>query len=401
MYRCNIYNIDVTVNEYLQTDPISSIILFRQSMERKPQQQTLSIRISDTLREFLERAKQVISNARGDSVSTSDVAKILLESARDNLLDFRLEVAQLQRVPTQTLATIRLKQRAGVDLSRAEWVFLSLYVQIACENPPEHDARPEAAEYVPLMEALLAVRSLRADKNIDLDWYYLGNLEVPETSFDEEKHDPNLVPQVVARIIQQLKESPTPRKPVFAGRNFYVALRDEELKNVPALNRALQPFLTPLFRLAARGHWIREQQPARIHRPGIAPISDPHIPVAVAGDFRLSADVSPDGDLYLALDLGKRDVMYPISSYPQIREFATMLKELQPGQFWNSTNFAGAAMARREQPVRFSFHRRRDGVRVGFDEAEWHCLQELFATVLSDPALQSVIDELTMVYGEL
>ena len=52
-------------------------------MERKPQQQTLSIRISDTLREFLERAKHVISNGRNESVSTSDVAKILLESATD------------------------------------------------------------------------------------------------------------------------------------------------------------------------------------------------------------------------------------------------------------------------------------------------------------------------------
>ena len=377
------------------------MILFSQSMERKPQQQTLSIRISDTLREFLERAKQVISNARGDSVSTSDVAKILLESAKEGLLDFRLEVADLQRVATQTLATIRLKQRAGVDLSRAEWVFLSQYVQIACENPPEHDTRPEASEYVPLMEALLAVRSLRSNRGADLDRYYLSNLEVPDTAFDEERYDPALIPQVVARIIQQLRESSTPRKPVFAGRNFYVALRDEELKNVPALNGALQPFLVPLFRLAARGHWIREQQPVRIHRPGIAPISDPHIPVAVAGDFRLSTDVSPDGELYLALDLGRRDVLYPISSYPQIREFAGMLRELRPGQFWNSTSFAAAAIARRDQPVKFSFHRRRDGVRFGFDEAEWRCLQELFATVLSDPALQSVIDELVMVYGEL
>jgi len=318
-----------------------------------------------------------------------------------NVDDHQLAGDAAERAATQSLATVRMKQRAGMDLSRAEWVFLAQYVQIACEDPPEHDTRPEAVEYVPLMEALLAVRSLRKGKDVDLDWYYLGNLEVPETSFDEEKHDPNLVPQVVARIVQQLKESSTPRKPVFAGRNFYVALRDEELKNVPALNGALQPFLTPLFRLAARGHWIREQQPVRIHRPGIAPISDPHIPVAVAGDFHLSADVSPDGELYLALDLGKRDVMYPISSYPPIREFATMLQELKPGQFWNSTNFAGAAMARRDQPVKFSFHRRRDGVRFDFDEAEWRCLQELFSAVLSDPALQSVIDELTMVYGEL
>ena len=78
-------------------------------MERKPQQQTLSIRISDALREFLERSKQVMSNGRGESVSTSDVAKILLESAKDDRLDFRLEVAELQQSPTQALWTVRRK----------------------------------------------------------------------------------------------------------------------------------------------------------------------------------------------------------------------------------------------------------------------------------------------------
>jgi hypothetical protein len=34
-------------------------------MQQKQQQQTLSIRISDALREFLERSKHVISNGRG------------------------------------------------------------------------------------------------------------------------------------------------------------------------------------------------------------------------------------------------------------------------------------------------------------------------------------------------
>ena len=65
------------------------------SMQRKPQQQTLSIRISDSLREFLERSKRVVSNGRGESVSISDIAKSLLESAKDDRLDFRLEVAEL------------------------------------------------------------------------------------------------------------------------------------------------------------------------------------------------------------------------------------------------------------------------------------------------------------------
>src|SRR6266496_4813952 len=72
-------------------------------MDAKAQQQTLSIRISDSLREFLERAKEMIASGRGESVSTSDVAKILLESAKDDRLDFRLEAGELKRSPTQSL----------------------------------------------------------------------------------------------------------------------------------------------------------------------------------------------------------------------------------------------------------------------------------------------------------
>ena len=60
-------------------------------MERKVQQQTLSIRVPESLRNYLERAKAVLSAHVNESVSTSDAAKFLLESARDD----RLVVFQL------------------------------------------------------------------------------------------------------------------------------------------------------------------------------------------------------------------------------------------------------------------------------------------------------------------
>ena len=48
----------------------------------KLQQQTLSIRVSESLREFLELAREFITDGRGEAVSISDVAKLLLESAK-------------------------------------------------------------------------------------------------------------------------------------------------------------------------------------------------------------------------------------------------------------------------------------------------------------------------------
>ena len=112
-------------------------------MERKAQQQTLSIRISDALREYLERAKNVMSSSRGDGVSTSDVAKMLLESAKDDRLDHRLEVADLQQSAAESLWNIRRKWEQKQGLSHSEWLFLAQYVQVGCEELAEDPEHPK------------------------------------------------------------------------------------------------------------------------------------------------------------------------------------------------------------------------------------------------------------------
>ena len=86
-------------------------------MADKTQQQTLSVRISDSLRRRLERARQLTASKTGEPVSTSEIAKQFLESARDD----RLEVADLLAEPTDSLSQIRRKGEAGASLSRAEW----------------------------------------------------------------------------------------------------------------------------------------------------------------------------------------------------------------------------------------------------------------------------------------
>lgn len=109
---------------------------------RTAQQQTVSIRVSNSLREFLERSKDIITRERGQSVSISDVARMLIESAGSDCLDARFEVADLQQDPTDALWTIRKKWEKRHPLSRAEWILLAHYLHAG------------------------------------LDRYYLGNLEV-------------------------------------------------------------------------------------------------------------------------------------------------------------------------------------------------------------------------------
>jgi hypothetical protein len=371
-------------------------------VERKPQQQTLSIRISDTLREFLEAAKHVISNGRNESVSTSDVAKILLESAKDERLDFRLEVADLQQAPTESLVALRKKWRQGQAWSRAEWIFVAQYIEIACEEVTENPLMPGPGMFATMLEALLAVRALRTDRGAGLDRYYAGNLEVPDdASFNERQFDPEFVPKIVRGLIRELRESPSPRKKqVLVGRNFYVALRDEELSNVMALNRALEPFLPTLFRLAARGHWIREHRPVRARRMEEF-VNWPSVPTTKEGDFYLSGTVGSEGEVHLALTMDSRGVVYPLGPYPQIREFAAMLEQLEPGQRWDGLLFKAWTETYKGQGLCFVFRRHKDSVTFSFPEEEWKRLKRLFSAALAEPALQSLFDELALVYGEI
>ena len=97
-------------------------------MADKPQQQTLSVRISESLRARLERARKLASKT-GEAVSTSEIAKQLLESARED----RLEVVNLLTDPTEALLQIRRKGEAQHPLSQAEWTLLAHFVQEGVE----------------------------------------------------------------------------------------------------------------------------------------------------------------------------------------------------------------------------------------------------------------------------
>ena len=90
-------------------------------MTREPQQHTLSIRVSDTLRLRLERVKQLMMSTTGKQVSRSAIAKQFLESAREE----RLEVVELLAHLTDTLLQIRREGDARQLLSRAEWTVLA------------------------------------------------------------------------------------------------------------------------------------------------------------------------------------------------------------------------------------------------------------------------------------
>src|SRR5260370_33765428 len=89
--------------------------------EKPQQQQTRSARISEALRTRLEQARLLVSKRTGESVSTSEIAKQLLESARED----RLEVVDMLGDPTEALLQIRRKGEAQHGLTRAEWTVVA------------------------------------------------------------------------------------------------------------------------------------------------------------------------------------------------------------------------------------------------------------------------------------
>ena len=142
-------------------------------MPKKPQQQTLSVRIDDPLRRRLERARQLSASKTGEPVSTSEIAKRFLEAARDD----RLEVVDLLADPTGSLLQIRRKGEAGLVLSRAEWTTLAHFVRHGVEAVSAQTPHAVSREsLVALLDAFVAVYDLRSTPDSRLEAYYLGNL---------------------------------------------------------------------------------------------------------------------------------------------------------------------------------------------------------------------------------
>jgi hypothetical protein len=123
----------------------------------KPQQQT-PLRSHQRGRQRLERAKQLVAAKTGESVSTSEIAKQLLESARED----RLEVVDLMGEPTKAFLEIRRKGEAGHVLSKAEWTVLTHFVQQGLEAFSGDTPNPVFREsLIAVLDAFLAGYEVR------------------------------------------------------------------------------------------------------------------------------------------------------------------------------------------------------------------------------------------------
>jgi len=373
----------------------------------KPQQQTLSVRISEALRQRLERAKQLVASKTGVTVSTSEIAKQLLESARED----RLEVVDLMEKPTKTLIEIRKKGQAAQILSKAEWTVLAFFIQQGLESyPSDAVSRVSPESLSGMLEAFLAVYELRKGAS-HKDSYYVGNLATHyllpngKTTDEGEKVTPDVVRRTVAEIRRQMNDPRNTYKPLFIGRNLYVLLEEPTLASgAEALNRALRPYWMTLWKLAARGHYYLYKEPVREKLRIMEDALRAPIPPLEEEGFMLSFARREGNDFCVLLAFpGPKGPLYPLDGYPKMSEFLAMLAALgpqAPAKLWNGDYFFGYLVESGEAKD-LAFRARDNGITLILSRAEWKAVQELFRRAWQLPDVRLAWGGLILEYGEL
>ena len=289
---------------------------------------TLSLRISEALRNRLEDLRKLTAQRKGDNVSTSEIAKRLLESANHE----RIELVELLGKATESLLEIRRKGEAGQMISRAEWTLLAYYVQRGSEgfskNPPSRES------FIGILKAFGAVYQLSSKRSRNEADYlnHLGPDSWPERPLGSGPIAPEVVRAAIAQLLQRLQDSKSwCGPPIMAGRNLYLLLEDAEKScGVAELNEALAPFFRVLWRVAARGHYAATREPIRASGQTFF---RPPIPTLQENGFTLSFCPGMDGELSILLCMpGTRGPSYPLAPYPMIAEFRSMCEGIPPAE---------------------------------------------------------------------
>ena len=376
-----------------------------------PQQPVISIRISEALRLRLETLKKIMFLKSGQTVSTSEAAKQLLEYARDD----RLELVDLLTEPTDSLLRIRGKADSGLSLSQAEWTMVAHYCAVGAESFMNTAQGQISYEILAeILEAFLAAYAIaRRPKKSPLDFVYLmtlpGDKQVEAKAEDIGSDD---VHRVVTRTIQMLRNSAQKRrKPILAVRNLYRLLDEEKFSNIEKLNEVLWPHWPALWRVCARGHYslhrkpLREKVPAETNDEDFELAVQSALPSLEEGGYRLDLVREEGNEFSPRLQFpGMLAPQYPVCGYPRIAEFRRMLEELdleRDLRQWQGYYFyAHTAILENEERGVF-FFARENGITFRFPMAHWQSIRNLFRRAWQAPEVIHTWGAQVLEYGEL
>jgi hypothetical protein len=376
-----------------------------------PQQPVISIRISEALRLRLETLRKIISLKSGQTVSTSEAAKQLLESARDD----RLELVNLLSEPTDSLLRIRGKADSGLSLSQAEWTMVAHYCAVGAEsfmNTAQGQISYETLAEI--LEAFLAAYAItRRPKKSPLDFVYLmslpGDKQVEAKAEDVGTDD---VRRVVTRTIQMLRNpAQKRRKPILAVRNLYRLLDEEKFSNIEKLNEVLWPHWSALWRVCARGHYslhrkpLREKAPAETNDEDFELAVQPALPSLEEGGYRLDLVREEGNEFSPRLQFpGTLAPRYPVCGYPRIAELRRLLEELDLERDlcqWQGYYFYAHTEILENDERGVFFFARENGITFGFPMDHWQSIRNLFRRAWQAPEVIHTWEAQMLEYGEL
>jgi hypothetical protein len=376
-----------------------------------PQQPVISIRISDELRSRLDRLREIMALKSGQSVSTSEAAKQLLESARDD----RLEFVNLLIEPTESLLNIRGKAEAEIPLTHAEWTLVAYYCTQGAESfVGTEQGQLSYESLAEILEAFIAAYALvRRPKKSPLDFVYLRTLPEDKQAAAKEPTDIGSedVRRVVKHTIQMLKDNTQKRRrPLLAVRNFYTLLDEEKFSNVEKLNDALSPYWATLWRVCTRGHYAAHRKPLRA-QPTEQYNDEFELPVQRGlpsleeAGYRLDLVREKGNEFSPFLQFpGPLAPRYPVAGYAQIAEFRRMLEchDLsRPFAKWKGHYFSAINMIMEDEELNVSFCARENGISFSFPIEQWEAIRLLFRRAWQSPDVVSAWETLALEYGEM
>jgi hypothetical protein len=374
--------------------------------EARPQRpEVISLRLNAARVELLERYRRAFVVELGRDVSLSEAAFLALDD-RAAEIDRAATRAELLTTPTESLCKIRRQWETEHGLSAAQWDVLADYIRVGAEedrhDPPAEPAIPSRDSYVALLDAFSVAYERRATPVSRHTWTYLGNLgglsTVP-TGFADQPPDQQerLLLKQVAEGRQRLLADPWER-PGNVGHCLWVALREEGIDSA-TLDRVMAPHWEVLWRLAARGHWIRHaHRPVRMAGSGEGRRLGPMIlpgPLS-ADEFTLSFTSAAAGDLSVTIASRSRGFGLDINRYPELVEFRVLVESTEDrwvGRYYSMAVEAQAPARRRVQLTRRRMY-------LEFSKPEWIVVRDLVRRAWQIPGIQYRLAALQRQYGE-
>jgi len=277
---------------------------------------------------------------------------------------------------------------------------LAQYVHIGADEERQQLPRvPSRESYLALLNAFEAVYMHRAEPASRHTWTYFSNLEgllATETASvtDPEQRHQTVVMQIARRraVLESTNDWDTPGN---VGHCFWTAVLEEGVDST-ILDQLLAPYWPVLWRLAARGHWIRHaHRPTRsgeIRRSG--PLIPPR-PLSV-GELTLSFRSAPGGDLIVTIASRSRGFGMEIARYPELMEFRVLVETTEDR--WVGRYYAMTVEAQPPGVRRVQLRRRR--MYLEFSTPEWLAVRDLVRRAWEIPYMQHCLAELQQEYGE-